>query len=266
MNPTLPNTAIPQAPDGRQSDNVSPVSQPMQQYGNISVHGPGLTIVGDLYNSGTVIQPQTTAQEVTKFGLCLGAAPQIESASFVGRAAEIDEIYRNLHPRTMRTNQQRVALGGMGGVGKTQLAIAYTERHQENYDSIFWLNATSELTLQASLRLVAGHIVKAQDLESLNDEQVLARVREWLLNRRNTRWLLIYDNYDEPTQFDISRYCPYTSHGSVIITTRLPDHIQLSCNRIRIQPLSDIEESLDILRQRSKRQNVDDGKYTILCE
>ena len=96
--------------------------------------------------------------------------------------------------------------------------------------------------------------------ETLDDQRVLARVHEWLSNTKNSRWLLIFDNYDEPTQFDISQYCPYAAHGSIVITTRLPDQVQLSSDKVRVQPLRDTDESLEILQRRSRRQNVRDSK------
>lgn len=241
----------------QQSDGSISAGQQYRRYDGITVDGSGVNIFGDV---GTLLPSQPGPAETIKCGLCLGAAPQIDPTYFVGRATEIKEMSQILELRTGCTRQRRVILGGIGGVGKTQLALAYAERHQESYDSIFWLNATSELTLHLSLRLVAGRIVKAQDLDDLGDEQVLVRVHEWLSHPYNTRWLLIFDNHDEPAAFKINKYCPYASHGSVIITTRLPDHVDLSSDRIRVQPLVDINESLDILQKRCRRPNVKDGR------
>lgn len=233
---------------------VDPVHR---QYGDILVEGSGVTVVGDV---GTLIVPRTEPDEVAKFGLCLGSALQIDSAQFIGRTAEIEEIRRLFQLGRELARQQRVALGGMGGMGKTQLAIAYATRYQQMYDSIFWLNATSSLTLHADLRLVMGRLLPVYEIERLNDEQVLARFLEWLSRSGNTRWLLIFDNYDEPDEFDIAKYCPYAAHGSVILTTRLPDYVHLSSERIRLQPLNNIEDSLEILQKRSRRQDVRTSK------
>ena len=165
---------------------------------------------------------------------------------------------RILQPNKPSTEQQRLVLGGMGGIGKTQLAIGYARRHQSCYTSVFWLNATSQLTLHASIRQVAQLLLQAADAGRLDDKQVLVRVLRWLSDRRNTQWLLIFDNYDEPDQYEMNDYCPYAAHGSIIITTRLPDLV--TGQQVRVQPLSDIEESLDILQTRSQRDNIRDGK------
>ncbi|KAK5547272.1 hypothetical protein LTR46_012018, partial [Exophiala xenobiotica] len=51
----------------------------------------------------------------------------------------------------------------MGGMGKTQPAIAFAKRHHTEYDSVFWLNAASEATLKDSFRLVAEAIFDVQE-------------------------------------------------------------------------------------------------------
>ena len=48
-----------------------------------------------------------------------------------------------------------VILHGLGGMGKTQLAITYARRHKEKYTAIFWLNANDEDSLKLSFRDVA---------------------------------------------------------------------------------------------------------------
>lgn len=162
-----------------------------------------------------------------------------------------------LTPSQHSQGQRRVVLGGMGGIGKTQLAIAYAMRHNALYDSIFWLNATSEITLKSSLVSIAECILEAAVYEKLSQEQAFLRVRQWLSQPRNTKWLLIYDNYDDPELFDLQQYCPSTTHGSIVITTRLPDRI--SGQQILVQPLEDISDSLRILESTSQRIGVQEG-------
>lgn len=198
------------------------------------------------------------SKRTADYGLCLTSAPLINPSDFIGRTAEIDSMRQVLQPGSPSTEQRQLVLGGMGGIGKTQLAIAYARRYKASYTSVFWLNATSELTLKASFRLLAGRIVRPQELETLDDEQALARALAWLSYARNTQWLLLFDNYDDPDQFDISKYCPYVGHGSIVITTRLPE---LAIGQpVRVRPLTSIEESLEILQARSGREHVKSGK------
>jgi hypothetical protein len=122
---------------------------------------------------------------------------------------------------------------------------------------VFWLNATSEATLKDSFRTVAEVVFNVQDPEILKGKQILIHIRGWLSDKKNTQWLLIFDNYDNPEQFKIETYYPPASHGAIIVTTRLP-HL-VAGRTVRIQPLQKIEESLEILQTRSQRENVTSG-------
>ena len=190
-------------------------------------------------------------------GVCLGQAPYIDSTFFIGRESEMKEIREALKLRDRMQKQQRLVLGGMVGIGKTQLAISYAKRHHNDYESVFWLNATSEATLKASFRTMAELIFDVQEPGVLEGEQSLIRAHQWLSDKKNTQWLLIFDNYDDPDQYNIERYYPSASHGTIIITTRRPYRVVEG--PIMVQPLSDLEESLEILQTRSHRDNVKSG-------
>lgn len=228
-------------------------------FGGISAYDHSIVHLGDVHNYVSPILSQPEKDTILKLGLCLGSAPQIDRELFIGRASEINAISQILQPNTQTLEQHRVVLGGMGGAGKTQIAIAYARCYQSSYDSTFWLNATTETSLKAGFRQVAQTVFRVDEVEKLTDHQVVRRVHQWLCDKNNTQWLLIFDNYDEPDVFDLELYCPLTSHGGVIITSRLPDLV--SGKEIRIQPLSSIEESLAILQTRSGRAQTKDGKF-----
>jgi NB-ARC domain len=118
-----------------------------------------------------------------------------------------------------------LVLGGMGGVGKTQLAISYAIKHRQSYTSVFWLNAMSELTLKSGFRRLVQRILPSEPERQYDDDLVQVDVSRWLSDRDNYRWLLVFDNYDEPEQYDITKHYPHASHGSIIVTTRLPDKV-----------------------------------------
>ncbi|PKY07197.1 TPR-like protein [Aspergillus campestris IBT 28561] len=187
-------------------------------------------------------------------GACLGQAPYITAEHFVGRRHELDEIAKVLSPKYKPQKQQRVILGGMGGVGKTQLAIAYAESRPGSYSSVFWLDAASEAALKDSFRSLANFIFDIRNLDVLEDKEIVRRIHKWLSDPNNTGWLLIFDNYDEPSLFEIEKYYPPTSHGAIVVTTRRPDIVAGST--LHIKPFQKIEDSLAILQTRSKRENV----------
>lgn len=202
-------------------------------------------------------------------GLDLSSLP--EAAQFVARESELTEMHQLLHGHTSRS---AVVLHGLGGMGKTQLAIEYTRRHKEKYTAMFWLNANDENSLRLSFRDVAKQILRHHPstsvLASVNlDEdlnQVVSAVKTWLDLQTNTRWLIIYDNYDNPrtprnpdsSAVDIRQFLPRSDHGSIIITTRSSQVSQ--GRRIHVQRLGSIQEGLKILSNTSKRNNIENGR------
>lgn len=122
------------------------------------------------------------------------------------------------------------------------------------------MNATTEVTLNNSLRAVANRILSPEIVIKLDDDQLWAHVSNWLSRLDNTRWLLIFDNHDDPDSYEITQYRPSVAHGSIITTTRQPDRI--NGKKIKIQSLAKEDESLRILATRSGRENVDSGKST----
>ncbi|KAF2727806.1 hypothetical protein EJ04DRAFT_450658 [Polyplosphaeria fusca] len=142
-------------------------------------------------------------------------------------------MYELLYSHSSRA---AVVLHGLGGIGKTQLAIEYIRRHKEKHTAIFWLNANDEDSLRLSYRGIAQQVLQCHpstsvlssvDLEGdLN--RVVSAVKAWLDLPGNARWLMVYDNYDNPrisknsdrSTVDIRQYLPESDHGSIIITTR----------------------------------------------
>jgi hypothetical protein len=190
-------------------------------------------------------------------GICLGQVPHIPSKLFVGRVSELDEMADVLHPGNELLEQRRLVLGGIGGIGKTQLAVAYAKAHAKIYGSTLWLDAASEASLNDSFQSIASYIFNVPNPGALESKEIVRRIHQWLSNPKNTGWLLIFDNYDNPSQFQIDKYFPLASHGDIIVTTRRPGLVAGS--QVSVKPLKDIDDSLMILETRSKRKNIRSG-------
>jgi len=238
-----------------------PISSTMHmgshQYASLYAHNSNV-IQGNVYIDSQAESQAQKADTIVQYGLCLTSAPVISPEYFVGRDAELAQMKHILQPGETATEQRRLVLGGMGGIGKTQLAIAYARRHYASYASVFWLNATTDLSLRGSFGMIAQGLLKAEELENLETKQLVLRVHQWLANRRNTLWLLIFDNYDDQNQFKIDEYIPHAAHGSVIITSRLP--AQVTGQQLRVQPIRDLKDGLAILQSRSERSGAADGR------
>jgi AAA ATPase domain len=194
-----------------------------------------------------------------------------EIEQFVAREEELSEIHRTLRgDGTRRT----VVLCGLGGIGKTQLTVAYAKRHKDNYSAIFWLNIKDEDSLKESFAKAAKQILRehpsASRLSSVdikeNLDEVVDAVKEWLSLSNNTRWLMIYDNYDnpklagnaDPAAVDIGKFLPESYQGSVIITTR-SSQVKIG-HPIQIRKLEDMRDGVKILSNSSRREGLLDGK------
>jgi hypothetical protein len=190
---------------------------------------------------------------------------------FVGRSEELDAIHRELqHDGSRKT----VVVHGLGGMGKTQLALAYAQRHKDEYSAVLWVNSKDVDTLKqgyaaAVRRIYRDHPslvhLKAVAEGSHLDEAVEA-VKRWLSSAGNDRWLVIFDNhdtpklpgYEEPGTFDIRPFLPEADQGAVLITTRSS---KLQVGRpVAIKKLRDIKHSLEILTQTSRRDGLSLGR------
>jgi len=188
----------------------------------------------------------------------------------VAREDELREIHKALSGDGSR---HIVVLHGLGGIGKTQLAIAYAKRHKDNYSAIFWLNIKDEDSLKQSFARVARQILREYPLahglstiDMKNLDNVIDAAKAWLSLPYNTRWLIIYDNYDnprlasntDPTAVDITKFLPEVYQGSVLVTTRSSE-VEIGHLR-HVTKLGDVRDSLKILSNASRREGVLDGK------
>jgi hypothetical protein len=149
------------------------------------------------------------------------------------------ELERVLVPRPGQSQRQRIhVLHGLGGIGKTQLAVEFARRQYRRFSSVFWLDGRSKDTLKRSIANCASRILSGQIPETsrlyaggsgTDVDAVVRDVMAWLALPDNTAWLLIFDNVDreykahggDPDAYDVRRYLSGADHGSVLVTTRL---------------------------------------------
>jgi tetratricopeptide (TPR) repeat protein len=106
------------------------------------------------------------------------------------------------------------ALAGLGGVGKTQLAIEYAYRCAADYGIIWWVRSEQAATLAADYAALARPL-DLQEKDAAEQPVIIAAVRDGLQHRRD--WLLIFDNANAPEE--IRDYLPAMG-GHVLITSR----------------------------------------------
>lgn len=144
------------------------------------------------------------------------------NAVFTGRGRLLEQLRDQLLGSTQRVVLPQ-ALHGLGGVGKTQVALEYAHRFKADYDLVWWISAQQPDSIRAALANLA--------------EQIGLRVGENIADAANaalealrrgeptSRWLLIYDNADTPGE--LAAYLP-GGDGHVIITSRDPAWTQFA--------------------------------------
>ncbi len=140
--------------------------------------------------------------------------------SFQGRDANLAALWTALGGESSAplTVQTRV-LHGLGGVGKTRLAVEYARRHGVSYKAAFFVSARSGERLRAQLAALAGLIGSPQQ-EARSEEMAYEAVLRWL--RDNPGWLLILDGIDtEEAARAVIEQLPLLPSGQVLMTSRI---------------------------------------------
>jgi hypothetical protein len=148
----------------------------------------------------------------------VGVPPRI--ASFTGRAGDLDRLDAILTQKGAAAVTQvgRAAVQGMGGVGKTALAVEYANRFRNLYDGVWWCPAETRTGLATSLAKLATELDVASPEEADIEKAAQAALR-WLAEQREI-WLLVYDNVASPEE--IADFLP-AAGARVLITSRFSD-------------------------------------------
>lgn len=152
---------------------------------------------------------------------------------FVGREDILRQMKMNLIISS--PEQKSIAIHGMGGVGKTQIALKYIYDHLDQYPAIFWMNADSRAKLQSSF-VEAAKKLELEDPASQKDAESTSKaLKEWMAEAKE-EWLVVFDNAED---LDILKpFWPTGNRGTIIITSRNPSAIILTKGGALVKPLS----------------------------
>lgn len=168
---------------------------------------------------------------------------------FIGRKTLLKELNRKLH----KTNKT-VILSGLGGAGKTQLALQYIHHNKHRYRLRAWFRCENMLQLHHEYIKLCTTLGFSQINPNIESAQIF--LKNWLA--RHPGWLIVYDNvisYEE-----IKSFLPEKG-GEVIITSRLQDWP----NGFEVLPLDVMseEESVELLKSVIHR-NLDKEKSELI--
>ncbi|KAJ7765214.1 hypothetical protein B0H16DRAFT_1687404 [Mycena metata] len=130
------------------------------------------------------------------------------SRIFCGR----QEILNKIHHFFSDPGIQHIyVLHGLGGAGKTQIALKFIKESSSRFSDIFFIDTSTIATIETCLKNIA--ILK--DFGDSPENGLL-----WLASKVE-EWLLFFDNADDPS-INLNDYIPQCNHGNIIITSRNP--------------------------------------------
>ena len=139
--------------------------------------------------------------------------PMQQNEYFTGREEILAQLHESLQAEQGAALTQ--VIKGLGGIGKTQIAVEYVYRHHTKYDIVWWVNAETEVTIQSAFASLTEKLGLPE--ASAQDQQVKVDAARDYLNQ-NPHWLLVFDNVESGDT--IYPYRPQHQQGHVIITTR----------------------------------------------
>src|SRR5579859_1590462 len=197
--------------------------------------------------------PQKTALEMDP---SLSLNPKIvvgipldRNKCFKGRDRLLIDIFSLFETSHDHNQNRRIALSGLGGIGKTQIALEYCFRYRERYTHVFWVRAAEHFSLLSDLAEIAIVVECVPDSTHQSTDALAKAALRWLWAAKN--WLLIIDNLDD---LAIAKgYLPSTdSGGHTLITTRNPDTAAIPAEGFEV----DIMESSDAVSFLLSRANL----------
>ncbi|CUS06771.1 unnamed protein product, partial [Tuber aestivum] len=170
--------------------------------------------------------------------------PYGRNSKFTGRKHLVEEVKR----LSEGSNHNRIALHGLGGSGKTQIALEYVyQRASESDCHVFWVHGSGVQKFSEGFRAIAQHVRIPLASAEMDEEEFLLNVKRWFEGPDKGDWILVIDNADNEEDFignsgRISKFVPQGSRGTLIFTTRsLQVASWQDCYRIDVGKLEEHE-------------------------
>ncbi len=169
--------------------------------------------------------------------------PYPRNPFFLGRDDELTQLRSHLQADQATALSQPQAISGLGGIGKTQLALEYAYLYHQNYQVVLWAQAESADALRLSYVAIAT-LLMLPECKAEEQEIIVKAVKTWLQTHRE--WLLILDNADDLAI--LHSFLPPSIGGHLLLTTKATATGRLA-QRMEIETLPPNEGALFLLRR-----------------
>ena len=188
---------------------------------------------------------------------------------FVGRDSIFEQLLATIAPSADQDDCQRVVLEGLGGVGKTQIALEAVFRLRDDHPdcSVFWVPALDTASFESAYRGI-GRQLRIKGIEK--DDADVGSLVKTALSESVFSWLLIIDNVDDTQLFfgksnptPLGNYLPFSRNGSIVVTTRnhqVVTELDISTSNTFLVGEMSRDESIKMLRQSIKETKPSDDK------
>ncbi len=219
------------------------LAQYQQEYDQLREH----VAPEDSQNIADLLQQKDAKlEEVQKFLPQVWNVPHHRNPNFTGRKDILADI--RLYLTSGEPAAWKQAVTGMGGVGKTQLAVEYIYRHKTDYKVIWWIRSEEPAAMAADYADLAVDL-DLPEKASPDQTEITKAVKRWL--EHNSGWLLIFDNAQGPGK--VRDYLPQGGAGHLLITSRNPDWSRAA--KLLPVEIFDRAESIDFLCERTGQDN-----------
>ncbi len=168
--------------------------------------------------------------------------PYPRNPYFTGREELLRRLAATLRGGEVVGISQPQAVSGLGGVGKTQLALEYAYRYYQDYEAVLWMRADTQEALISGFVAFAA-LLQLPEQEERDQLKIVQAVKHWLTS--HTRWLLLLDNADELTL--VRDFLPPAGRGHTLLTTRASSMGRLA-HPIEVDALDNEAGALLLLR------------------
>jgi len=156
----------------------------------------------------------------------------------------LSQLASMLKQEQKMTLTQPSAISGLGGIGKTQVALEYAYRHRQDYHAVLWGRADTRESLISTFVTIASLLGFPQKDEQ--DQMVIVEaVKKWLMDR--SRWLFILDNADDVAL--VQEFLPAAFRGHLLLTTRAQTTGKVVESRLEVEVMRPGIGALLLLRR-----------------